>query len=694
MNENRLYNGSTDCIEGDVINRESMLFVTGFDDHKPIDEKEYFGSKLYYNTTIPTLVIGMVFYNEDVKEVHRTLECIGHQLLDLRDVCKTQVVVVGDGVKQMDSTTAQYLKQLFCITVDDINVWDDMISDLEQSKDKTYIIQRSLPGDNQICCVTVGVDKHQYPMTLILKSENRRKHNSQEWILNSFTPQCFISNSLASSSQNYNNLYVLLTDCGTLFQDKCLYRLLKYMIRHPNCVGTTARQRVMTSKEQNMNDESWFSVSKFFRIIQLADYEVSYATYTGAFSAAGCLPVLPGPCAMFRYSGLMSKRDIDTFLNKNSDIENLNNNSNLKESALQHYNNLVNINIEDTNIFIENVKLAEDRIPSYSIITHGDGKAYTTWVDGAVFKFQAESTLRSFILQRRRWINGAFACYVWNCLVHPGLILRSKIAWYRKLFIMLLYWMQMLNYIFAMCTYGVMAGSLYISLLSLFNIDSKISLMITMIYGSIAINHLVVHKFHVFSWLLTTIMILVNSIVLGIIVSGFIHEIVKWGGVINDDIGRMIIVFSAIAIVASPFIMAVVSLDFKSMGYVLLSFIPYWLFLPTLVGTFVLYSVSRFSDITWGNRFSKASSSFHNATSEQIDTLRSKMDIISGVMLFCVILANIGVTVILILFYTNAIVIGIILASVIGVFLLQCLMSIIYFAVKHISCATCVQRLS
>ena len=87
---------------------------------------------------------------------------------------------------------------------------------------------------------------------------------------------------------------------------------------------------------------------------------------------------------------------------------------------------MVATNIEETNICIENVKLAEDRIPSYSIITHGKKGAYTTWVDGATFRFQAELSLEKLILQRRRWINGALSCYAWNTVVNPSQILKSR----------------------------------------------------------------------------------------------------------------------------------------------------------------------------------------------------------------------------------------------------------------------------
>lgn len=116
---------------------------------------------------------------------------------------------------------------------------------------------------------------------------------------------------------------------------------------------------------------------------------------------AGCLPVLPGPCSFFRYTAFLSERVIN----------------HKKESALEYYNSYVATNVNDTNICIENVKLAEDRIPSSSIITHAKRKAYTTWIDGATFGFQAELSLKKLLLQRRRWINGALSCYIWNTLV-------------------------------------------------------------------------------------------------------------------------------------------------------------------------------------------------------------------------------------------------------------------------------------
>ena len=657
---------------GEIAHNSSVLSIECFENYKPDSNTTYFKNRITStNRNLPTFIVGIVFYNEDVKEIKRTLYSIGEQLTEMRDICSSQVIIVGDGVTQMDDTTKNYLFSLYCHSAEDIQKWNEMINDLFQSEDKTYVIQRCIQLDSSLCCIKLK--KHQYPMTLVLKSENRRKHNSQEWILNSFATQSFTDN------LNFDAHFIFMTDCGTLFDPYCLYRLLKYLIAHPKCVGTTARQRVMTAKEQDMANESWISVAKFLRIIQLADYEISYATYTGAFSAAGCLPVLPGPCALFRYSGLVYNDRVELGL----------------ECALKHYNNLIDTPIENTNICIENVKLAEDRIPSYAVVTHGQAGAYTTWVDGAIFKFQAETTMEKLILQRRRWINGALSCYVWNCFVHPSLILKSNHNVFRKCFILLLYFMQFLNYMIAMCTYGVLAGSLYISLLSLFDLDSKIVALITCFYGCVGVNHLIVHKFYVYSCVLTYITAVVNSIAFGFVITGFIHEIISWGDLtgLHDNIGRTMIIYSSVIIVSIPLIMAILSLNLKSMFYIVFSFIPYIIFLPTLVGTFVMYSIARLADITWGNRVSLAKSSFHGASDSDIKILKSNFNIISGFVLLAVIILNIGVALILIFFYTTPIVIGAIMVGIVLPLLLQCLISMVYFIVKHASCQSCKQKL-
>jgi hypothetical protein len=47
-------------------------------------------------------------------------------------------------------------------------------------------------------------------------------------------------------------------------------------------------------------------------------------------------------------------------------------------------------------------------------------------VPQAVFYFEAETNIKSLVLQRRRWINGTWAGYWYLAIQHPSLIFNCK----------------------------------------------------------------------------------------------------------------------------------------------------------------------------------------------------------------------------------------------------------------------------
>lgn len=79
------------------------------------------------------------------------------------------------------------------------------------------------------------------------------------------------------------------------------------MQKYPDLVVVTGRQRVM-SREQQESDESLFSVESILRHAQMYDYESSFACYMGTFALVGFLPVIPGPCGLYRTEMLMPSR--------------------------------------------------------------------------------------------------------------------------------------------------------------------------------------------------------------------------------------------------------------------------------------------------------------------------------------------------------------------------------------------------
>jgi hypothetical protein len=81
------------------------------------------------------------------------------------------------------------------------------------------------------------------------------------------------------------------------------------MEKHPDCAVSTGRQRVMTKEMQGDPDESFFSVASMLRHAQRFDYEASFVCYTGTFSAVGFLPVVPGPCGLYRTESLIPAKE-------------------------------------------------------------------------------------------------------------------------------------------------------------------------------------------------------------------------------------------------------------------------------------------------------------------------------------------------------------------------------------------------
>jgi len=815
------------------LNPDSKLNIRGFHELLPDPKIDYFrtdfptdgkcglfeldtGNITYHQEkkNLPSLIIGVSLYNEEPEELRRVLVSLADQVDEMREIVSCNVVIVSDGYSQMNPRTRMYLSALFCNNKTEECIFGALMSSLnEYCKEKaladederigtpvetrkkqppplTYVVQRVKDGYRQNIRVRGGKDGNDnrfLKATLILKSLNRRKHNSQSWMFNfAETHQSFSSEGnpieldkgvssegnpieldkgvssegnpteldKGVSSQTKRDKLLFLTDCGTLFEKGCLVRLVAYMRENKLCVGCTGRQRVMTSEEQDCEDEG--IIEKFFRLVQMADYEGSYATYTGAFSLIGCLPVLPGPCVMVRFSALHKSRSFrfkdpleDVILGKRSivpeplleptndseivtprggtEYEQINlyepydgssnpsepseisdsydvdaNYVNIplseavptRETVLEHFDKLVGTGPGETNMTIENVKLAEDRIPSYSLVTHGEKGAYTTWVDGAVFKFQAETSFESFVKQRRRWLNGAMFCYIWTVFIRPDLFLKSSHNIFRRYAIWSMFFVQLLTYFLASISPSIFTSGLYLGLISLLGNDNQTPIIVaTVLFSVYTYAFIWVHRYKSFIKPLFYLTAFVNMFAMIFIVAGFIRQSSAWA-FSPTGINRIIIQWSTIFIMASPFVMALIALDFKSFFLLLKSCIPYWLFLPTMIGSFMLYSIARVFDVTWGNRSGSAGANFKSATQKQLLDLENDFSSNSLVGLIFMTVLNIVIEAIVIYFGVNSWFIVGCLAIIFSTTVLQIVISFIYFLVKHLSGSTFWQKCS
>jgi hypothetical protein len=126
-------------------------------------------------------------------------------------------------------------------------------------------------------------------------------------------------------------------------------------------------------------------------------YQLSQSTTKSANDTIGFLPVLPGPCSLYRFKHLAG--------------------------VMHEYFSLTTqkLEVDGSGIILGNVQLAEDRFPPVLLAFRdendckdaGISKPRTGFVRDAVFYFEAEKPLSQFVKQRRRWINGGFIAVYW-----------------------------------------------------------------------------------------------------------------------------------------------------------------------------------------------------------------------------------------------------------------------------------------
>jgi len=240
-------------------------------------------------------------------------------------------------------------------------------------------------------------------VTLMIKRQNGRKHHSQQWYFEAWAPVLRIR-SLGAC------MYYMSTDAGTLFAPFCLAELWEHMDTHPSCAACTGHQRIMSKNDQadpNRSDAETYAEG-FLRAVQGYDFESGLCVFNGMHALAGFLPVVPGPCGFFRAAALT-------------------------DSIIEQVRTICTTPARDDGLVQGNLKIAEDRILSYLLLladdAQGKGSAsvgrerllaggggtqwQTGWVPSTKFFFEAETTLKELVLQRRRWLNGTQAGYIW-----------------------------------------------------------------------------------------------------------------------------------------------------------------------------------------------------------------------------------------------------------------------------------------
>ncbi|KNC87237.1 hypothetical protein SARC_00623 [Sphaeroforma arctica JP610] len=526
--------------------------VTTYPVLAPLKGKGYFKPRERQAKTVVGVLIP--FYNEGRQELKRTLESLHGQEIECRDLGVEFVyLAILDGISEADESTIQYINEIY----NDSHWADAML----RSEDRSYVsVLQAAPtdelGDHGL--VEIAPGKHMR-LTTLVKGINMRKTNSHEWFFVAFCSE-------------YEIDYAFGTDCGTLYAQGCLYYLIDYLNTHPDVSAVTGRQRVMSSSMQSLRTEGLMQM--WYRAVQAYDYEASISSFLGAFSLIGMLPVIPGPAGLWRMSVVGGK-------------------------PMDYYIDYVNSIKPEDGLIMGNLLLAEDRILSYAACLM-TGK-YTRWVPKAVFYTEAETDSKSFLTQRRRWINGTSASYLYLLFFSPGVIFRGSHSWWFKIVIYSQLLLQTILYAVRTVSPGVFAALIYFAVKSL-NIggdgyNQLVAWGITSCGALLYIVFCLTHFFSKFSRSLYNAVVVWNSISYMLVVAGLTAAFAN-----ADPIAILVLLLA----VFMPFFLALLhSLDvFIMMVFSFFQFCAFW---PIFIPWFSAYAYCRVWDLSWGNRPSSGS---------------------------------------------------------------------------------------
>eukprot|EP01113_Clastostelium_recurvatum_P024925 TRINITY_DN2986_c0_g1_i2.p1 TRINITY_DN2986_c0_g1~~TRINITY_DN2986_c0_g1_i2.p1 ORF type:complete len:951 (+),score=199.26 TRINITY_DN2986_c0_g1_i2:116-2968(+) len=659
---------SSDCPSEITYTKIMRHYTSG----RPIPGHEYFSHPLPPNHGRD---IGIVIpvYNEGPDDLAKTLESLSHQFPVSDDgeggmgavLTTVNVVIVVDGwnPRVTHPGLKAYLQNLFPSKRE--NGWVDLLeaNAPHDPRYRTAIVQNTKDGYLHPVHVKFDISSdgaeisHTGPLvarsrkmyvSLIVKRDNRKKYNSHEW---AFGFNGFVD--------FYKPRYILLTDCGTLFQDRCVAKLHAYMDSHDDAVVVTCRQRVM-SRSQQGSKESLLSMATWYRLCQLHEYEGATASFMAAFAAVGFLPVVPGPCGLYRTSMLCPYADEGFDRSCTFDYN---------ATPAGAYFDTMNTDPSQMGLVSGNLQIAEDRLLTYFSVLKANRPAHMGYIPDAVFYFEAETNFKNWIFQRRRWINGTWAGYFFLVFMVPQLILANKhIAIPRRIAIWSMLALQLLVHVIIAVTPGICIAMIHLLISTIVPYQQEI--LNTFLWASLVVMYfyfVIRHHTHAFEEWLFSIFKLLSVVITAVSVVSFALYVSKHTYLIAPsylmvssgfDLLTAIASWSIIVIVALPILLALVH-NPKSAGLMLISLVPYYLFIPMTVAFFASYAFARSWDLSWGNR---PQSSDPSALAE-LETGQEAIRSSSRTLTAWIVLANI------IFFFVE----GMVLQHEWGVFILACL---------------------
>lgn len=306
----------------------------------------------------------------------------------------------------------------------------------------------------------------------IIKRQNHRKHNSHQWFFDSI---CDALDSkvefafLTDCGTTYNVTCIARLMYELYFKTDLIGVTARQRVETPNlyfhpCEDTPFRLLKNNHAEMGDARPCWRCWAAFFLSpcpLQGFEFEATLIMNSAMFNLVEALPVMPGPCQLLNWRKMKRFKVVDEYFNllfkgestkkvpklpkKFRSMSRPSSTSlppNFKPTVMNVGGNPATTNpmIEEqkdveaaiapskqsvnevkeasmggggitfTEFLRVNMRLAEDRILSFvCVFSTGYG---TKWIPGATFFYQPEICWESLLTQRRRWLNGTFASFL------------------------------------------------------------------------------------------------------------------------------------------------------------------------------------------------------------------------------------------------------------------------------------------
>eukprot|EP00475_Leptophrys_vorax_P036588 TRINITY_DN6208_c0_g1_i5.p1 TRINITY_DN6208_c0_g1~~TRINITY_DN6208_c0_g1_i5.p1 ORF type:complete len:770 (-),score=162.28 TRINITY_DN6208_c0_g1_i5:97-2406(-) len=506
------------------------------------------------------LTVCVPFYNEEKGDMERTLDSLRialNELISNSSVIRSaSIVLVGDGIQHLSGSMKTYLATSLNVQPDDLNP--------PANVDFRIIHQNGVRFAERIS------------LSLLVKRCNGGKAHSQEMFCALF-------------AASLESKYMFLTDCGTSYKGDCLEWLLRLMEKNPFCIGCTGHQRILPLEKQGLKN-SWFNMLMAYS--QGLDYEASQHVFSLPFSAVGNLPVIPGPCGIYNFKLLQENRALAEYFRILRDS---------KES-------------KDPDFVKSNLILAEDRILCFLAVSNSNFKCFTAIEPRAVFYFESENDPEKFFQQRRRWLNGTVAGYIWML---QELNKRSMYDSPRVHMLRILVLVQIVLHFMMLLSPAIFTLGLHFSLMQLFS-QTSTDYKGASLFFFVLVQMLFVHN----HWKkrkskldmnITGAIMLCNAVVSLLIFAAYIQYLVQdfpkfvdlcGSGVSlihNMQFWIMIGKLLPLSWMGLSLVLAMAH-GWRSASLCVYYFLFYIPMLPTMVSTLPLYALCRTWELSWGNR--------------------------------------------------------------------------------------------